>query len=66
MDCFCGLGTTLAIAQELNHKCIGIDQSEHAIKAARGKMASVPQNLFSVKGYEFLAQKQEIAKSCKA
>ncbi|MFA5742616.1 MAG: site-specific DNA-methyltransferase [Candidatus Paceibacterota bacterium] len=64
MDCFCGSGTTLVAAQELNRKWIGIDQSEHAIKTARKKLASVSQDLFSAKGYEFLAQRQEITKSC--
>jgi adenine-specific DNA-methyltransferase len=65
LDCFCGSGTTLAAAQELNRKWIGIDQSDFAIKAAQKKLASFPQGLFSGnKDYEFLVQKLKVEKSC--
>ena len=32
LDCYCGSGTTMAIASELNRKWIGIDNSHQAIK----------------------------------
>ncbi len=38
LDCFCGSGTTLKSAQANERKWIGIDQSEHAIKATIDKL----------------------------
>ena len=35
LDCFCGSGTALVAAQELNRNWIGIDKSEHAIKVTK-------------------------------
>jgi adenine-specific DNA-methyltransferase len=65
LDCFCGSGTTLVAAQELNRKWIGIDQSNYAIEIAQKKLRAVAQNLFSGgKDYEFLIQKQKIEKTC--
>lgn len=66
LDCFCGSGTTLVAAQELNRRWIGIDQSEHAIKTAQKRLASLSQNLFSSKKYEFLTQSSIIKKTCAA
>lgn len=63
MDCFCGSGTTLVAAQELNRQWIGIDQSEHAIKTTQKRLASISQNLFSSKKYEFLAQSSMVKKT---
>ncbi|MEZ4725496.1 MAG: site-specific DNA-methyltransferase [Candidatus Kapaibacterium sp.] len=55
LDCFCGSGTTLKSAHELNRKWIGIDQSELAIKATIDKLASIKGNLFTAKpDYEFI------------
>lgn len=55
LDCFCGSGTTLCACQSLGRKWIGIDQSQHAIKAARGKMDSFKADLFTQKtDYEFV------------
>jgi adenine-specific DNA-methyltransferase len=55
LDCFCGSGTTLKSAHELNRKWIGIDQSELAIKATIDKLASIEGNLFTAKlDYEFI------------
>jgi len=55
LDCFCGSGTTLKSAQTNNRKWIGIDQSEHAIKATREKLESVKGDLFIAKpDYEFI------------
>ncbi|MXY81356.1 MAG: site-specific DNA-methyltransferase [Gemmatimonadetes bacterium] len=55
LDCFCGSGTTLKSAQQLNRNWIGIDQSEHAIRATVKKLENTEENLF-VGGseYEFL------------
>jgi adenine-specific DNA-methyltransferase len=51
LDCFCGSGTTLRAAHVLNRKWIGIDQSEHAIRATREKLETVKVNPKSE--YEF-------------
>ena len=60
LDCFCGSGTTLIAAQGLNRRWIGIDQSEHAIKIAQKRLKTIPQNLFSGNGYEFLMARQNV------
>jgi adenine-specific DNA-methyltransferase len=55
LDCFCGSGTTLKSAHLLNRKWIGIDESEHAIKAAIKKIETVKDDLFISKPeYEFI------------
>ncbi len=46
LDCFCGSGTTLKSAHNLNRKWIGIDQSELAIKATKNKLSSIKNSLF--------------------
>jgi len=56
LDCFCGSGTTLIAAQELNRNWIGIDQSDQAIKVTQKKLAQIPASLFSKVEYEFLKQ----------
>ncbi len=56
LDCFCGSGTTLVAAQELNRNWIGIDKSEHAIKVAKKKLDNMPASLFSKVEYEFIKQ----------
>ncbi|MBI3442795.1 MAG: site-specific DNA-methyltransferase [Candidatus Sungbacteria bacterium] len=56
LDCFCGSGTTLAAAQELNRNWIGIDKSEHAIKVAKKRLLAMPANLFSKVDFEFLKE----------
>lgn len=54
LDCFCGSGTTLKSAQINGRKWIGIDQSEHAIKATINKLEIVKGDLFVTKPvYEF-------------
>ncbi len=40
LDCFCGSGTTLKSAHQLNRRWIGIDQSEQAIKATIDKLSA--------------------------
>ena len=56
LDCFCGSGTTLVAAQELNRNWIGIDKSEPAIKVAKKRLLAVPTSLFSKTDFEFLAE----------
>lgn len=56
LDCFCGSGTTLVAAQELNRNWIGIDKSEHAIKVTKKRLLALPQNLFSKIDFEFLTE----------
>jgi adenine-specific DNA-methyltransferase len=53
MDFFCGSGTTLAAAQELNRKWIGIDKSIHAINATINKLKNIPKNMFSNSDYSY-------------
>ncbi|MEW6233955.1 MAG: site-specific DNA-methyltransferase [Candidatus Omnitrophota bacterium] len=47
LDCFCGSGTTLISAQMNGRKWIGIDQSEHAIKATIEKLNKISGDLFT-------------------
>lgn len=54
LDCFCGSGTTLVAAQELNRNWIGIDRSEHAIKASIARLAKIQPSLFSKNGFELM------------
>ncbi len=57
LDCFCGSGTTLIAAQELERNWIGIDKSEHAIKATKKKLTQIPMNIFTSNvEYNFLVQ----------
>ncbi len=57
LDCFCGSGTTLVAAHELNRTWIGIDASKHAIKAVQKRINELPVDLFSSVKYEMLEQK---------
>ncbi len=58
LDCFCGSGTTLVAAQELNRNWIGIDQSKHAIRVTKKRLSQIPQDLLPGDiAYEFLMQK---------
>ncbi len=55
LDCFCGSGTTLKSAQLNGRKWIGIDQSEHALKATIEKLETIKGDLFIAKPeYEFI------------
>lgn len=56
LDSFCGSGTTLVAAQELNRNWVGIDKSEHAIKATQSKLSKFQPNLFSKNQFELLRQ----------
>jgi len=54
MDFFCGSGTTLIAAQELNRNWIGIDKSEQAIKIVKRKLHRFSGDFFSDNEYSYL------------
>ncbi|MEK6790103.1 MAG: site-specific DNA-methyltransferase, partial [Deltaproteobacteria bacterium] len=56
LDCFCGSGTALVAAQELNRNWIGIDKSEHAIKVTKKRLLAIPTTLFSKTDFEFIKE----------
>jgi adenine-specific DNA-methyltransferase len=56
MDFFCGSGTTIVAAQELNRRWIGVDQSEKAIEVTRKKLGLLSADLFSTVPYIFLEE----------
>lgn len=61
LDCFCGSGTTLKSAQLNGRKWIGIDKSDHAIKATINKLETIEGDLFVAKPeykFEELEKKQ--------
>lgn len=41
LDCFCGCGTTLAVAQKLNRRWIGVDISYTAIELVKERMSRI-------------------------
>ena len=56
MDCFCGGGTTIAVADKLNRKWIGVDQSVQAIKVSEQRLYNQKglfQAPFSVKLHKY-------------
>lgn len=64
LDCFCGSGTTLKSAHIQGRKWIGIDESEHAIKATIEKLRKIKGDLFIPKpSYEFIELEKLIIKS---
>jgi adenine-specific DNA-methyltransferase len=62
LDCFCGSGTTVVAAQELNRRWVGIDQSQHAIRVTRARLAEMSDSLFTKQGYETIVQAKEARK----
>jgi adenine-specific DNA-methyltransferase len=54
MDFFCGSGTTLIAAQELNRNWIGIDNSEQAIKITKKKLKNIESTFFYDCRYSYL------------
>ena len=54
LDFFCGSGTTLVAAQELNRNWIGIDQSEQAITIAKKRLNNLEKTFFYDFEYSFL------------
>ncbi|MDR1467944.1 MAG: site-specific DNA-methyltransferase [Spirochaetaceae bacterium] len=57
MDFFCGSGTTLIAAQELNRNWIGIDKSEQAIKITKKKLNELEKTFSSHCEYSYLEMK---------
>lgn len=53
LDFFCGSGTTLLAAKELNRNWIGVDQSRQAIKVTKEKLKAA-DNMFSCNSYSYL------------
>jgi len=49
MDCFCGGGGTLKVANDLERKWIGIDNSNEAINVTKKRLQKVDQSLFTTK-----------------
>ena len=47
-DFFCGSGTTLAVAQRLNRRWLGCDQSPSAVRLSRQRLESIPQETGSL------------------
>ncbi|MCD4830731.1 MAG: site-specific DNA-methyltransferase [Anaerohalosphaeraceae bacterium] len=59
LDCFCGSGTTLKSSQVNDRKWIGIDQSQHAIEAAKAKLGAIEEGLFNQKpDYDLIELKE--------
>jgi len=54
LDFFCGSGTTLIAAQELNRNWIGIDQSEQAIKITKKRLNDIEKTFFTEYEYSYL------------
>lgn len=55
LDCFCGSGTTMVAAQQLNRKWIGIDSSKEAIKVTKNKLSKIEGTIYNPKvEYSFL------------
>ncbi len=60
LDSFCGSGTTLKSAHTNGRSWIGIDRSDHAIKATRKKLQTIENDLFTPKcDYDFIALEKE-------
>ena len=56
LDCFCGSGTTLIAANELGRNWIGIDESSHAIEAAKHRLRAAAGKRGITAEYETLVQ----------
>ncbi len=54
LDCFCGSGTTLVMAQQYGRRWIGIDASAAAIHATIKKLARLNDDLFEKISYEYV------------
>lgn len=61
LDCFCGSGSTLQAATELNRKWIGIDKSKEAIDVVKKRLSNICSELFANKAkYDFLVEKKAL------
>ena len=58
MDCFCGSGTSLAVASRLTRRWIGVDNSSHAISTTLKRFA-IGMKLMG----DFVSQRDEIEKT---
>jgi adenine-specific DNA-methyltransferase len=54
LDFFCGSGTTLIAAQELNRNWIGIDKSDKAIETTKERLNDTQKTLFSNNEYSYI------------
>ena len=54
LDFFCGSGTTLVAAQELNRNWIGIDRSEQAIIITKKRLKNLEKSLFYECDYSYI------------
>jgi len=54
LDCFCGSGTTLAVAEKLKRKWIGCDIGKPAILTTRKRLVDLAAKNFEVLPFEYL------------
>jgi site-specific DNA-methyltransferase (adenine-specific)/adenine-specific DNA-methyltransferase len=54
LDCFCGSGTTLAVAEKLKRKWIGCDIGKPAILTTRKRLVDLAAKNFAVLPFEYL------------
>lgn len=55
LDCFCGSGTTIIAAKDLNRKWIGVDKSVNSIKIIKNRLDKPTNTLEDfVNGYNFI------------
>jgi len=67
MDFFCGSGTTLIAAQDLNRNWIGIDNSTEAIAMVKKRLGKIEKTFFSECAYSYLeSETDNISMSCTA
>ena len=66
-DFFCGSGTTVAVAEKLERKWVGVDISHHSIHEIKKRILKIPHstpfNIFSISGSQiplFLTQGPEV------
>ena len=48
LDCFCGSGTTILAAQELNRNWIGVDKSENSIRIIQNRLKKSQPTLYDI------------------
>jgi len=48
-DFFCGSGTTLAVAEKLNRRWIGVDSSDVSIEVAKKRLENANYNFIQLK-----------------
>jgi len=60
LDCFCGSGTTLLAAQELDRRWIGIDNSKKAIEVAKKRLIKRMQDSETSEKVQFFDYLEEV------